>query len=301
MSKKVSICLCDVQKHYGDKHAIEIAKKIGADGIDFSLYFHNAQNEGDLYTKDYDEVREYYRDIRAYADSLGVKIHQTHGRFLGYGVSPEVDAALVRNLELDAIASGILGAEYCVVHTPAYNHVGGDRTDEEMFDIFYRTFGAMLPFAKREGVKIAAETHGDASKYKKMEFFGYIDNLIKGCDGLREKYDAGEYIAVCVDTGHTNLAVKYEGNPSVGDAIRQLGSRVQALHLHDNNGMRDQHKIPMTGDLNWEDIMNALDEVGFDGWYNLENNITNFGKGFWLEEAEFAVKVMRNIIKNYTK
>lgn len=297
MEKKIGVYLHHLQNKHGDKYVLDLAKKIGADAFDFTLCQHDISRAGDLYSKGVSEVKKYFSDLKKYADSIGIEIRQTHGRLIGYGVTPEGNETFIKNAELDLIAAAELGAKYCVVHTPAYNWVGGDRSDDEMRDIGFNLFNNILPYAKREGVKIAAETHGDASKYGKMEFFGYINNLVELCEKIKTSTEYGDYICVCVDTGHTNLAVKYEGNPSVGDAIRELGSLVEVLHLHDNNGKKDQHKIPMTGDIDWNDVLNALDEINYPGYYNLESEITHFGEGFEAEEAAFAVKVMKHMLK----
>lgn len=296
MEKKVSMCLCHLQMKLGDREAVRIAREIGADGIDFNLIMHDVRKEGSLYAQGDEAVVKYFSEIKKYADELGVMIPQTHGRLYGFGVSAEDDAAFIRNSELDLLATEILGAKYCVVHTPAITWVGDGKSDDEMYAISSRLFGSILPFAKARGIKIAAETHGDSGKYGKMEFFGYADHLIEGIDRVRKACDAEDALCVCVDTGHTNMTVRY-GEPSVGDVIRRLGDRVEVLHLHDNAGIKDQHKIPMTGIIDWADVFAALGEIGYDGWYNLENDVTHFGEGFEVEEAAFSVKVLRQMIK----
>ena len=294
--KKLSMSLDVIQEKQSDFDAIDGIVEIGADGIDFSLLNHDVNKEGDIYSKPIDEIVNYFEQVKKYADERGVAIRQTHGRLIGFAMSPEGDAAFVKNAEIDCIISRVLGAKYCVVHTPAITWVGPDHSDEEMFDIGVRLFTSILPYAKREGIKIAAETHGDSGKYGKMEFFGYVENLIELIERVRAASDAGDYLCVCVDTGHTNMTVRY-GCPSVGDVIRRLGSLVEVLHLHDNNGIKDQHKIPMTGTIDWADVMSALKEIDFGGWYNLENTITHFGAGFCMEEAAFSVKVMRHMLE----
>ena len=293
--KKVSMSLESIQATQNDFDAIDGIVEIGADGIDFSLMEHAVNKEGDIYTKPISEIIEYFTRVRKYADERGVTIRQTHGRLVGFAMSPEGDDIFIRSAEIDFIVSRVLGAKYCVVHTPAITWVGPDHTDEEMFDIGVRLFTSILPYAKREGIKIAAETHGDSGKYGKMEFFGYVENLIELIERVRAASDAGDYLCVCVDTGHTNMTVRY-GCPSVGDVIRRLGSLVEVLHLHDNNGIKDQHKIPMTGTIDWADVMSALKEIDFGGWYNLENTICHFGENLRMEEATFSVKVMKNML-----
>ncbi len=285
-----------IQRHKGDKQAIDAAKELGLDGIDFDLSMHSVSKEGDLYGMGRDAVIEYFTDVKAYADKVGMTIRQTHGRLYGFGTSPEMTEEFVKNTELDCLASRVLGAKYCVVHTPSVAWVGIDKTDEEMIALCDDLFRQILPMAKREGIKIAAETHGYCNKYQKMEYYGYADNLIKACQRAKDM-GYGDQICVCVDTGHTNMTVRH-GNLSVGDFIRRAGSLVEVLHLHDNDGVTDQHKIPMTGVIDWNDVLTALEEINYSGWYNLENEMTKFGSGFAMEMAEFSVKLIKYMVNN---
>jgi sugar phosphate isomerase/epimerase len=57
--------------------------------------------------------------------------------------------------------------------------------------------------------------------------------------------------------------------------------------------------MPRTGDLDWKDILAALDEVGYDGYYNMENVLLHFGEELLPDAAEFSVKVMRNLLSQY--
>ena len=86
------------------------------------------------------------------------------------------------------------------------------------------------------------------------------------------------------------------GNPTPADVIRRLGKSVTLLHLNDNDTLTDQHKIPQTGCIDWNGVMDALDEIGYGGIYNMELNLRHFGDNFLIETAEFAVKVMRNML-----
>ena len=298
MKKLLSMSFADVQDERGDFAAMDMAKKSGADAIDFALFYQSVTKEESVYTKGADAVCEYYRSVREYADKIGLKINQTHGRLSGFGITPERDVDFIKNSEYDILASNILGAKYCVVHTPAITHVGDGLTDDELFGISDRLFSSILPFAKKYGIKIAAETHGDSRKYGKMEFFGHVENLVKCIERIEENFDGKGYMVICVDTGHTNLTVKY-GLPTVEEAIRIMGSRIEVLHLHDNSGMRDEHKIVGTGTINFEEVFKALKEVGYSGYYNLENNINHFGGGFEEEESAFCIKALRHMLEVY--
>lgn len=295
MSKKISISLVDLQEQFDDFYAIEHAKEIGADGVDFALYGHSVKDDSDVYSRGNEAVVEYFGKLRELADLNGIEISQVHGRGNGYGLNPESEANFVRNTELDCIAARVLGAKYCVIHTPPITYVG-DIPAEKFDEIHDRMMDDILPFAAREGVKIALETHGYSLKLEKMEYFGYIDNLINAANRAKARNkEYSDYVCVCVDTGHTNLITRH-GHGSVGDAIRKLGSLVEVLHMHDNNGIRDQHKMLRTGIIDWDDVFSALDEVGYKGWYNLENVLTHFGKGLEIDVAAFSVKSLRHML-----
>ena len=43
-------------------------------------------------------------------------------------------------------------------------------------------------------------------------------------------------------------------------------------------------------------VLDALDEIGYNGIYNMELNLSHFGKELQVEYAEFSIKVMRNLL-----
>ena len=53
----------------------------------------------------------------------------------------------------------------------------------------------------------------------------------------------------------------------------------------------------MTGTIDWNDVFDALEEVNYQGIYNLELQLLHFGTGFEYEMAEFGVKLMRHMLK----
>ena len=295
MNNRISLSILDLQEKLGDMEAIDAAASIGLLNVDLDLLSHSVAKAGDVYSLGAEAVRSHFASIADHARERGVKIVQTHGRLLGYGISTEGNDVFVKDAELDCIATAALGAKYSVFHTPAYNHVG-DLPDENMFEIGVSLFSSVLPFAKENGIKIAAETHGTASKYNKMEFYGIPENLLELVRRVRETSPAGDALCICVDTGHTNLAARM-GYPAVGDIIRTLGGLVEVLHLHDNDGVKDQHKLLGTGIIDWKDVFAALLEIGYSGYYNLETMLKHYGDDFELEEANFSVKVLDHMLK----
>lgn len=302
-SKKVAISTGALQRKHGPMEALRIAKEIGADGVDFGLDLflqnprpYDVRNPESIYCKSDEEIIAHFTKIREYADSIGLKIVQTHGRFKGLINDTAVDEILIENIRRDILATSALGAGYCVIHTVATPHVG-PQPAELMYQLNYELFTKIIPFAKQYGVKVATETFGDAEQYQMCDFFGNIEHFVKGYEDVCAVEDFKDHFTICMDTGHSNKAVLY-GQPSSADVIRRLGKNISVLHLNDNNKYKDQHKIPMTGDLDWKDILDALEEIGYEGYYNMELNLGWFGPDMLEETAAFAIKVMKNMLKD---
>ena len=235
--------------------------------------------------------------LRKRAEELGLVISQTHGRIEGFKNIKEEDDALVANARLDCLATATLGAPYCIIHSVTSIFMGPAPDRQLMQDLNFDMFNRMIPFAKQYGIKLSSETFGDAMKYDEVDFFGQIDQFIMSYNRICAAGDNAKYMSVCVDTGHSNKASRF-GQPSPADVIRMLGSNVKTLHLNDNNKLVDQHKIPLTGCIDWEDTLNALDEIGYDGVFNMELALNNCGgKGMEFESAVYANQVMKNLLK----
>ena len=302
MERLVGISTGPLQKIYGPKRAIEIAKEIGADTVNLSLESgYNYRKKDNVYAEGEDAIQRYFSELGDHAAKLGIKINQTHGRISGLFNDEEKDAACIENLRLDCLATKALGADTCVVHTATTIHMGPDASREDMHRLNDKLFLSALPHARALGINLATETFGDAAKYGCCDFFGNMDEFLEAYDRIAGEYGYGDCFRVYMDTGHTNKAIRFGNNPSPQEAIRMLGSRINTLHLHDNDTMTDQHKIPMTGCIDWHAVLTALDEVGYGGVYMLEISLNHFGAGFEIEEAAFGVKVMRQILREYDK
>ena len=108
-------------------------------------------------------------------------------------------------------------------------------------------------------------------------------------------YWALRFLENDLDT-HTKV---YHGYPITIEAERQTvdyGKEITVLHLNDNDTLTDQHKMPLSGSMNWNDIFDALDEIGYDGIYNMELNLAFYGSELVVDTAQFAVKVLRRFL-----
>ncbi len=75
-----------------------------------------------------------------------------------------------------------------------------------------------------------------------------------------------ERFGICLDTGHLNLC---GGNQR--EFILKAGPRLNALHIADNEGERDQHMMPFgKGSVDFEAVVSSLKEIGYSGMFNYE-------------------------------
>ena len=297
--KKVSISIAHFQAKYGDIAAVELAARLGADAIDFNLTSkrYDYRSAASIYSKSDDEIYAYFEAIYNRARELGVEICQTHGRISTFKNIPENDAAVLENARRDCLATKALRAPYCVMHGVTTCNFTPDTPAEFMHELNYSFFSQALKFAEEYDVFIATETFGDATNHGCCDFFGNAVEFKKFFDRARAECEYGHRLLMCADTGHSNKAMRFNNNPNPADVIRMLGSDVKCLHLNDNDTFTDQHKMPGMGTIDWNDVFCALDEIGYNGVYNMELAMKFLGVDFAEEYAAFAIKYMKFMLK----
>ncbi len=307
MTYEISLSTGGLQKAYGDFAALDIAKAAGADAVDFSTEYYNylekysIKPEHDLYRRSEDEVASYFESVKKYADSIGLRICQTHARIKGYNYDEEHNGGELCGMRYDVMAAKLLGAPYAVVHNV---HLGLDAPAEDQRFYNDRMWNDYLPIAKKDGIILATETFGDAHAPDGrcgIDFFGDETEFVSFYKAFSERDGNAPYFCTCVDTGHTNKAHRFEGQPTAEAMIRKLGSSVKCLHLNDNDSFTDQHLVPLAGTVDWQAVMTALADIGYSGVYNMELNLHRFGTSRTMRQdyAEFAVKVMRTMLQKY--
>ena len=302
MERKVSLSIGYYQRTYGDMEALEIAKRIGCDAVEFSLAsaLFDAFNPDSIYSKSEEEFVAYFTALKKKADELGLAICQTHGRLTTYrDGKDEFNEGVFVNARLDCYATSLLGAPYTVMHDVSTCAMPTPDPDPKfMQDKSFEIFNKILTYAREFGVIVAAETLGDAPPRDCVDFFGSTDEYLITYNRIIAEGDNAKYFKMCLDPGHTNKASRFRNNPKVPRAVRMMGGNIVCLHLNDNDTLTDQHKIPFTGTIDWADTFNALDEIGYSGVYNMELYLAPYGeKEMAIETGAFAVKVMRAYLK----
>jgi sugar phosphate isomerase/epimerase len=208
----------------------ELIKYVGFDGV--TLWWDDSFGDDD------------FRSNPALARNAGLFVENIHAPF-----------SLTNNIWLDnhegncLVESHLKQIEDCaeyeipamVVHLssgnepPLFNERGLDRIKR------------IVEKAERNNIKIAFEN------LRKVEYLEYVLRHIPS-----------PYAGFCYDSGHHHC-----WSPDV-DLLTKYGDRLMAMHLHDNNGSGDQHRLPFDGTIDWASIMKQIKHTGYTGALALE-------------------------------
>lgn len=210
-------------------------------------------------------LKAYYALYREAAEQTGIEISQAHAPFPTYVGDAETDAFLLEVTEKVIDLCGFLGCPRLVIH-PAISRYDSQLTPEEEWPMNVRRYGALTSALARNDVTACLENVFKRDEQHRIVGALCADPAEAACcvDQLNEKAGATHF-AFCLDIGHTNLT-----GHELGNAIRTLGSRIVALHIHDNNGTRDEHIGPYLGTIDWDVFCKELKEIGYQGVLSFE-------------------------------
>jgi sugar phosphate isomerase/epimerase len=103
---------------------------------------------------------------------------------------------------------------------------------------------------------------------------------------------------VCFDVGHCLLQ---DVDPA--EAIRAIGHRLVdgCTHVHDNDGVADSHTLPFYGKVQWESVMKALADIGYEGDLNYEASafLKNVPDALCPDGLAYMAKVGHHLIERF--
>ena len=233
-----------------DEDRIRELHRAGFRYIDLSMY---------SFTPDCVYMQDGWKDavqkIKVLADELGMQFVQAHSQ----GGNPLSDdpghvdfllKATIRSIEI----CEMLGIKNTVVH----NGCKEGLTKAEWFAENKAFYEKLFPVMERCGVNVLCE-NSTASNMGGMYFINTGKDMREFID-----YVGHPQVHGCWDTGHANC----EG--SQYDEIMALGDELYAIHYTDNHGSKDDHVAPFLGRLNHDEVICALTDVNFRGYFTLE-------------------------------
>lgn len=245
-------------KHFECEEIIGILAEAGFDAIDFSFFEERFFDEN----TDSDEFKAYFLSLKKLAEEKGMRFNQAHAPM----PSGKEDQEWTENRFWDIVRAmrnaSYLGIETIVVHSISYLRYVEPGNREKAFEMNMDFFGRLIPYCERYNIKVAVENqYQTEGGVKSQNVTSRAEELIRYVDTLNSKW-----IVACLDIGHACLVRE---DPAV--FIRKLGvSRLQALHIHDVDGVADLHTLPFYGISDWDRIMQALKEIGYRGDFTLE-------------------------------
>ena len=101
-----------------------------------------------------------------------------------------------------------------------------------------------------------------------------------------------DYFVACLDIGHAEMK---GSDTSAVEMIRGLNKRLKALHIHDNDKLHDSHEIPFSMNIDFVAVVEALKEIGYDGYLTLE--ASRYLNKFDVSQVESGVKNLYNAVE----
>jgi sugar phosphate isomerase/epimerase len=193
------------------------------------------------------------------ATQAGLEITTLHLPFSGFDISHPEESE--RRRILAAVITYIRacaehGIDLIVVHPNSYPEASGLAEWRKRNDQTVKSLIELGELAVALDVRLAVENQPT----RRLRAGANIIELRQ----LLEELNCS-HLGLCIDTVHAS----YNGLVS-GEQILQAGSRLWAVHLADNEQHKHLHAVPGEYSLNWEQIMEALDWVGYTGHYTME-------------------------------
>ena len=274
---KISTEIHSVSQIVGEERGVELVAKAGFDAWDFSMFSmckydwerkivlendHPLAGEGYL---------KFARRLKQIGLDNGIICNQSHAPFPT--CCKEIRSYLKRAIECTAEAGG----EICVIHPD------NDKSAQENAQMYLE----LLPFAKECGVKIATENMWNWDFEKDQASFAACATPDSFCEHVDAVGD--DFLVACLDIGHAEMKGFHT---SAVEMIYALGSRLQALHIHDNDLWHDCHQIPFAMNIQFEPIADALRKIDYQGYFTLEAD--TFLKEYNSENVLEGVKELAN-------
>lgn len=234
-------------------------KRCGFKYIDVSFF--ECFIRGSRYWTEGKAIADEYKKAFCELELVPVQCHEPAGNMIG---DDGGEYYMKKTPASMAIASAI-GVPMMVIHPGCREDLIGNT--EKSIEENIKAIKRLMPVAEKYNMKVLLE---NMPEFTPMN----ADELIAIVDGVDH-----ELLGVNWDVGHGNIR-----GLSQYDEITKLGSRLWGVHLHDNCGFfanqentkenyschYDIHLPPFYGNINYNAVMTALLEIGFEGTFNFE-------------------------------
>jgi len=225
--------------------------------------------QSSIYNEDMDTIIAHYQPEIDTIKKYGLTITQAHSPFFNYSSRslPFITEAIETHKKALRLCAHA-GCPRLVIHGFSRQVYETVFTDSDLRIANMKMYKELIPTALETGVMILLENLFAFDVSNRRIYAGTCSNsydAIAYIDTLNE-IAGRECFGLCLDTGHLNLI-----NERFSEYVQKLGHRIKALHIHDNNGMSDQHLSPYTGTVNWKEFYGSLKKIGYAGDLSFES------------------------------
>lgn len=165
---------------------------------------------------------------------------------------PEIKKGLFKNVSKAIDLANKVGSDRLTIH-PGWREMPSV-AEEKSYDSLIENLKQIVKFGKEKNVAICLEN---------LDAWGR--NLCSSYDDFLKVLTAVPEIKVTLDIGHTNTADK-----TPVEFFRAVSDRVLDIHIHDNDGSKDQHKCIGEGNIDYQKVFKTCKDAGYYGPFILE-------------------------------
>lgn len=187
----------------------------------------------------------------------GMQFDSIHGLF-GATLDPSSpdEALRTRTIEVyerEGELAAALGGPMVVVHPSWMNEAGSPVSrppDEERIAALRRSMEGLARLGERLGVVFLMENLPGFFPigHDSRRLAGWVRDL------------AAPHVRMCFDTGHAHIEAGFNG--AVASQLRECIDVVAYVHAHDNDSVKDNHRMPGEGTIDWDAVATVLREHG---------------------------------------
>ena len=271
---KVAIQTGSLFEELGARKACKLFREAGFEALDWNFNVHcpikrfvAGEHEGiSILEKPLPEILQFLKEEIDAVQENGLTFTQAHGPFPAWREDcPELLDYVIETTKKGILLCDAVGCRYLVVHGVSSKKEWKNTSYDDIRAINRKLYSSLIPTLLKTDVIVCLEnlfctSNGEiytgvcSNPYEAVELIDVLNaEAGKECFGL------------CFDTGHLHMV-----RGDMRAYLLQLGKRVKALHIHDNDGAKDEHEAPYTGTIYWQDLYETLAEIGYEGDLSFE-------------------------------
>ncbi len=263
---KLGVQTGGAEKYLGIDGAYRLFKEIGFDAVDASICntfpyeFIRRREIPSAFCGSEQDLLDAVRPWKDAAEKYDLPNFQAHAPYPNYVFDEQGDYndKLGDMLQKMIRACDYIGCRNLVVH-PFFLEYRHQLDPAFEWENNMERYASLIPAAKEYGITICLENM--FMEYRGKIYGACCSDITKACayvDALNALAGCRQF-GFCLDTGHLLLCGK-----DVRFAMDELDERICAFHVHDNNGIEDEHLSPEMGILDWDRFTQGLRDIRYD-------------------------------------